>query len=173
MRIATAMSLAAFGPNAAPTAVAATLLLAAAASGPRAARYATFARQYTPMRMTVPSVRARGKVRCGLTTSPAENVAYCQPSYAHSTAIIAIPAPARIDGGGASGTDAAVRGAPVPAAISATLMSRIAPTFTAVVHVCTDALLRVPTMLTPAANAIIATAAAFAPAPLSGTSCAR
>src|ERR1700722_24620 len=36
---------------------------------------------------------ARGKVRCGLTVSPALNVTYCQPSYAHSTLIIARPMP--------------------------------------------------------------------------------
>ena len=38
---------------------------------------------------------ARGKFFSGSTVSPAAKVTYCQPSYAHSTPIIAVPTPER------------------------------------------------------------------------------
>ena len=49
------------------------------------------------MSSDVPTPMARGNVRCGSFASPAENVTYCQPSYAHSTPIIAAPTPDSCD----------------------------------------------------------------------------
>src|SRR5687768_10212739 len=103
-----------------------------------------------------------GNVRCGFSVSPAEYVANCQPSYAHSTPIIAMPIAGSSAVGVTSGAAAAV--APLllgPATSSAVLITTIAPTFSAVVQVCTVALLRVPIVFTTAASAIIPSAAAF------------
>src|SRR5262245_65626767 len=53
--------------------------------------YATIDIIDTPINDTLPRRNARGKLRCGLIASPALNVAYCQPSYAQRTLIIARP----------------------------------------------------------------------------------
>src|ERR1051326_6450398 len=44
------------------------------------------------IRIIVPATMPRPNVRCGSMVSPAENVTYCQPSYAQSTPIIAVTA---------------------------------------------------------------------------------
>ena len=61
------------------------------------------------IRTAVPKMIPRGKVRCGSRVSPAEKVAYCHPSYAQRTPIIARPSAEKsespdgrtIDSGGA------------------------------------------------------------------------
>src|SRR5690606_20288648 len=123
-----------------------------------------------------------GNAFCGLIVSPAENVTYCQPSYAHSTAITAIPAAASMD------VDATLLAASAPAAVtapaaaaasgspyamSAMLSSTIAPTLNAVIHVCTAVLLRAPQTLMHTTAKILAGAATVGIGPGSGTSCPR
>src|SRR5262245_24528920 len=92
----------------------------------------------------VPMTIARGNVRCGLTASPAENVTYCQPSYAHSTPIMPSPMLDASEGVNASGQNArALVLNPRPDTTSVVDMIRSAPTLMAVLTFCTSALVRV------------------------------
>src|SRR5919202_4731134 len=99
------------------------------------------------MSAAVATAIARGNVRCGSRVSPAENVTYCHPSYAQSTAIVATPIPDASDGVSDAGQPSRYTGAPRPNTISARLNRVSVPTFAPVVQFCTVALLRVPRTL--------------------------
>ena len=100
---------------------------------------------------------ARGNVRCGSFASPAENVTYCQPSYAHSTPIIATPKPAAREPLGASMGVVGSPAPPLPRSVSTTLRRNSTPNLAPVVQFCTVALPRVPRMLISATTAITTT----------------
>src|SRR5688572_32948693 len=92
MMIAAAIARPAHGPSTAVIASAATRSEDATRAGPSAARYPRLASRYTTMMPAVPRPMAMGRDRRGFDASPAEKVTYCQPSYAQSTEIIAVPA---------------------------------------------------------------------------------
>src|SRR5258708_21920407 len=101
----------------------------------------------------------RGKLRFASTASPAENVTYCQPSYAQSTAIIASPSPAATEPGGPEGPCVSAElDQPFPKTSSTTLITTIAPALSAVLKSCTFALARVPRTLMALTTTTIATA---------------
>src|SRR5437764_14233948 len=112
-----------------------------------------------PMSDAVPRTIARGNVRCGLIASPAENVTYCQPSYAHNTPIMPRPIPESSDGVTDAGQNGvASGGAPWLEATSTALMINSAPTLMPVLQFCTSALRLVPRTLIAATTASSATA---------------
>src|SRR5215510_2159137 len=114
-----------------------------------------------PMSDAVPSTIARGNVRCGFIASPAENVTYCQPSYAHRTPIMPRPIPESSDvvtDSGQNGTDEG--GAPCDATRTL-LMTSSAPTLIPVLQFWTSALRRVLRTLIAATIASSPTAASF------------
>src|SRR4051795_3046412 len=120
----------------------------------------------------VPTTIARGNVRCGFTASPAENVTYCQPSYAHSTPIMPRPMPDASDGVNAAGQNgAAAEGTGRAATRSPTLMINSAATLIAVLQFWTSALRLVPATLMAATTPSRTTAASFWPTGPSGTNC--
>src|SRR3954470_19123044 len=122
----------------------------------------------------VPTTIARGNVRCGFTASPAENVTYCHPSYAHSTPIMPRPMPDSSDEVTAGGQNAAsVEGADPRQAMSAALIISSAPTLIVVLQFWTSALRRVLRTLMAATIARRTTAASFWRAGPSGTNCSR
>src|ERR1043166_8428751 len=106
----------------------------------------------------VATVIARGNVRWGSRASPAENVTYCQPSYAQRVAIIAAPTPAA--------SDVAARGENAPGAVAAAcprerriaLKASSPPTLAPVIQFWTLALRRVPATLMAAGTAVTGTA---------------
>src|SRR5262245_32095366 len=166
--ITSAISLAAQGPTTASTASAATRGDFATASGPSACRYARLASRYRNTSAAVPSTIPRGNVRCGSRASPAENVSHCQPSYAHSTPIIAPPAlasrpPLTLSGQSRPGPAS-------PNINSTTPSSTSAPLLTSVATFCTSALVRVPTTFSAATTAISASENALFPSSESVTS---
>src|SRR5580765_5683949 len=110
----------------------------------------------------------RPNVRCGSTVSPAENVTYCQPSYAHSTPIIAVIALTNVLAVGNVTNPEPWCGRPGDAAISTIARITMTPTFNAVATPCTSALSRVPRMFSAVTAAIITTAAPADPAGESG-----
>ena len=71
-------------------------------------------------------------------------MAYCHPSYAHSTPIIASPTPESSPGVTASGHSGPVAASPRPRATSAAVIATIAATLSAVLPFCTRAPCRVP-----------------------------
>src|SRR5262245_4727923 len=112
---------------------------------------------------------ARGKVRCGLDVSPAENVAYCQPSYAHSTPIIPNPIPDKSASEKCSGhIIPALEDQPRPFASNTALIINNAATLIPVLQFCTSELRRVLNTLSAATTASISTAAIFASSGVNG-----
>src|SRR5438046_565428 len=93
MRIARPMMRGRLGCPRAVTAVTATRFDAAIPFETRAARYTKLASRQIAIRAGEPIRNASGNSRRGFTDSPALKVAYCQPSYAHKTLIIAKPKP--------------------------------------------------------------------------------
>src|SRR5215468_1306549 len=119
------------------------------------------------IRATEPIKKLRGKLRWGLRVSPAVNVQYCHPSYAHNTPIIATPKPeARcpVSCGGHRVEDEPAN--PRPDQKNTAAISRIAPTLIPVAQFVRSELFRVPQTLTPVTVAIIAIATSFASIPL-------
>src|SRR6187431_1939602 len=98
-------------------------------------------------RAAVATVIARGNVRCGSRVSPAENVMYCHPSYAHNAAMNALAKPLASDGVTDVGQIDAVVAGGRPNAINATAMETSATIFTPDVQFCTVELWRVPRTL--------------------------
>src|SRR5258706_7719845 len=115
---------------------------------------------------------ARGNVRCGSIASPAENVTYCQPSYAHNTPIIPSPMPDQSAGVKDAG-QIAIEGdaAPRRETMSTALMTSSAPTLSAVLQFCTSALRRVLRTLIAHTSASNAIAVAFWPIGPIDTNC--
>src|SRR4051794_4702336 len=120
-----------------------------------------------PISAADPARKARGKLRCGLMVSPALKVAYCQPSYAQSTLIIARPKPdaqspaLKCTGPGRADGD------PFPNTSRAAPISKMAATLIAVVTFCRLALPRVLRTLIAAMTAITRTETSFAAIALS------
>src|SRR5476649_2555931 len=113
-----------------------------------------------PISDAVPTTIARGNVRCGSMASPAENVTYCQPSYAQSTPIMPRPMPDSSDAEKDDGqNDSPPAGAAGRITISVTLMMSSAPTLIAVLQFWTSALRRVLRTLIAATMASSATTA--------------
>ena len=108
--------------------------------------------------MTMP----RPKMRRGSTVSPAENVTYCQPSYAHRTPIMPVIAPLSVASDTRSGHQMFWRVPPGLIAISAIASSTITPALSAVATPSTSALRRVPRTFSTVTAAIISTATPFA-----------
>src|SRR5437879_1148353 len=112
---------------------------------------------YKTISANVAAAIARGKTRCGSRVSPAENVTYCQPSYAPSTPIIAAAAPVKTELVARGGQAAADPCAPPPHEISAPPISSRPHTLAAVVQFSSIALCRVPRTFTAAIAMIIST----------------
>src|SRR2546421_10724998 len=96
-----------------------------------------------PISDAVPVTIARGRVCCGFVASPAENVTYCHPSYAHNTPIMPRPIPDAIDGVNEGGQNGVVCRVSPPCARRTALIVRSAPTLIAVLQFCTSPLRRV------------------------------
>src|SRR5215216_1776382 len=174
MQMAIMISFAAVGFTSDFSDSAATLEEAATPSGPSAARYATFANRYIAIKASVPIKKARGKLRCGFMISPALNVPYCQPSYAHKTLTIARPKPEASEPFIAAGQMLAPAPSnPCPHQSNAALIRTMAVTLMAVVQFCTSALVRVPRTLTAVTTTIIASETAFAASGDMGTTVLR
>src|SRR6185503_10382078 len=115
------------------------------------------------MRHAVPMKNARGKLRCGSTVSPALNVAYCHPSYAHKTPSMARPKPDhRVPSDRAGHKFAPEPAEGRPSDNRTTLINTIVPTLTAVIQFCRFELWRVPRTLTIVTTASMASASNFA-----------
>ena len=115
----------------------------------------------------------RANVFCGSTVSPAENVTYCQPSYAQSTPIIPVTAPLNVAKEKWSGHQIPVWAAPRAVKISTADSRTITPALMAVATPCTLALCRVPRILSSATTKIRTIATTLAAAGDSGTNTLR
>src|SRR5437868_7915832 len=135
--------------------------------------YPTFATTYRTMRANVATTMARGNTRCGSFVSPAENVTYCHPSYAHSTPIIAVPAPVNTLGPTLAGHSGPGLRQPCPIAMSARLNTNSAPTFADVAQFSTVALPRVPRTFTSVMTMITAIEMSFATSGVTGRICPK
>src|SRR5919197_3913178 len=121
------------------------------------------------MSSAVPTTMPRPNVRCGSAVSPAENVTYCQPSYAQSTPIIPVIAPLTSAIEKCCGHQSSLCTERLLMATSSNASTMITPPFTTVATPCTSALWRVPRTLTAVTTAIIATEKALDAAAESGT----
>src|SRR5438132_467647 len=122
-----------------------------------------------PTSSAVPTTMPRPKMRWGSTVSPAENVTYCHPSYAHSTPIMPVTAPLSVDIDTRSGHQTFWCVPLELIAISASASSTITPALSAVATPCTSALRRVPRTFSTVTATIINTATPFAAAGDNGT----
>src|SRR6266480_3718922 len=100
-----------------------------------------------PTSAIVPATMPRANVRCGSSVSPAENVTYCQPSYAQSTPIMPVIPALSVDREKWSGHHTVSCAPGPPFAINTTASSTITPAFSNVATPWTSALCRVPRIL--------------------------